>query len=115
DVLAGTGDAIMVLSDGVIGLDGTTGTEQWRYRSPDDSLVRAEATPEGSTVVLTYGGKDEGELDVVVLEPATGEIRGQYPASAAGGDQTTTLTEEARLVHPDEGSFGVEAIFLDTG
>src|SRR5699024_4182332 len=79
------GGAIMVLSDGVIGLDGTTGTEQWRYRSPDDSLVRAEATPEGSTVVLTYRGKDEGELDVVVLEAATGELRGQYPASADGG------------------------------
>ena len=115
DVLAGTGGAIMVLSDGVIGLDGTTGTEQWRYRSPDDSLVRAEATPEGSTVVLTYRGKDEGELDVVVLEAATGELRGQYPASADGGDQTTTLTEEARLVHPDEGSFGVEATLVDTG
>src|SRR5699024_11273280 len=72
DVLAGTGGAIMVLSDGDIGVDGTTGTEQWRYRSPDDSLVRAEGTPESSTVVLSYRGKAEEELAGVVLGAASG-------------------------------------------
>lgn len=117
DVLSGVGGAVMVLSDGVVGLAGATGEELWHYRVPDDSLESAAVTPEGKSVVLAYQGEDEGDLAVVVLDAGTGELRGEYPARTGESEhgRASNLTENARLSHPGNGSFGLSAASLETG
>ncbi len=115
DVLPGVGGAVMVLSDGVVGLAGATGEELWHYRVPDGSLESAAATPEGKFVVLAYHGEAEGDLDVVVLDAGTGELRGEYPARTGESEGASNLTENARLSHLGNGSFGLSATSLETG
>lgn len=116
NVLAGVGGAVMVLTDGVVGLEGTTGAELWRYRIPDGTLASASTTPGKASVVLAYRGEDEGDLDVVVLDTGTGELLAEFPVRAGGGDGgSSLLTDDARLSHSGAGRFRVTAASLETG
>lgn len=117
DVLSGVGGAVMVLGDGVIGVEGETGEELWRYRLPDSSLESAAITPGGGSVVLIYRVEGEGKFDVVVLDAGTGELNGKYssPAVDNGSERDFHLTDHARLTLSEGGGFGLSAESLENG
>lgn len=75
EAIAGVHGPIMVLGDGLVALDGTSGEELWTRRYPNSTKVRPQIMPDGTLAYLTYGrGSGEAALwRVATLDTATGE------------------------------------------
>ncbi|MBE3001226.1 PQQ-binding-like beta-propeller repeat protein [Nocardiopsis sp. HNM0947] len=70
----GTHGPLVALSDGLVSLDGTDGSEIWSYRLPASTETDVEAWVDGDRVVLVQeplDGSDDATADVLDLE--TGE------------------------------------------
>ncbi|RKS09732.1 putative pyrroloquinoline-quinone binding quinoprotein [Nocardiopsis sp. Huas11] len=77
-VRAGAHGPIVLITDGAVALDGTTGEELWSYRRPLDHARRVGA--DGRGVYVRYApGPDTGERVTVTLDAVTGEIRDRDP------------------------------------
>lgn len=73
--------AVVRLSDGVVGIDTSTGEDLWSYRMPGLS-TRAAVTPDGAQAVVSGGGK------AVVLDAGTGELLTEAEHGRADDDLT---------------------------
>ncbi|MFC5064790.1 PQQ-binding-like beta-propeller repeat protein [Actinomycetospora atypica] len=94
---AGAG-VVVAGDDGVVALDGVSGTERWRYSRPGTRLTALQVTPGGATVVLGYD--DEA---LTVLDAITGTPRWDDPA-----DPATLLVTDDVLVLARADGVGVE-------
>ncbi|HET9657892.1 MAG TPA: hypothetical protein VFP72_21240, partial [Kineosporiaceae bacterium] len=81
-VLRGARGPLVVGPGGVVALEGSSGSELWRYRiqQPEGVTSLAAASPDGRFVVLlvfTFGDSaiDPAQTRMVVLDGATGSVR----------------------------------------
>ncbi|WP_433799254.1 PQQ-binding-like beta-propeller repeat protein [Actinomycetospora sp. CA-084318] len=92
-VRAGAG-VVVAGDDGVVALDGVSGTERWRYARPGRLLTLAQASPDGRSLVL---GHDDGS--VTVLDAVTGVERWTDDVDGA-----PTLTDDVVVLARPQGS-----------
>ncbi|WP_143832854.1 MULTISPECIES: hypothetical protein [Nocardiopsis] len=108
EVRAGTHGPLVLLDDGAVSLDGTTGEELWSFRRPRDWGGSAWADDEHVYVRYAHGAPPEEETpaDVsgepverttVVLDIATGEVVGESTALEPGEGKLVAMTPEARI------------------
>ncbi|WP_431869244.1 hypothetical protein [Nocardiopsis eucommiae] len=107
-VAAGPHGPVLVLSDGVVALDGPSGEELWTYRDPRgwDAEVRLF-----EDVLLLTHDLGEGAVTATPLDPATGEITGggRRLEEMAGYARSTTL----HAYRDRDGAGGVRARVFD--
>ncbi|RKS06280.1 putative pyrroloquinoline-quinone binding quinoprotein [Nocardiopsis sp. Huas11] len=104
----------MVLGDGVVALDGSTGEELWHYRVESGGVGPVRSTPGGQEIMLTVPG--DGVNAVVLLDAGTGELIAEHEtAQEEGADRTTAVTSEVRVVPPAQSEGAVEAYSLLEG
>ena len=101
---AGAG-VVVAGDDGVVALDGTTGTERWRYSRRGTRLMALQVAPGGATVVLGYD--DEA---LTVLDAVTGAERWRDTAD----DPTLLITDDVLVLARADG-IGVEQEARDLG
>jgi hypothetical protein len=82
-VRAGVRGPVIVLDDGLVALDGTTGQELWTYRAPYSPLEGAAVFDDGAEQAhVTFEPQIEGQpMHRVVLDTITGQILDQGPFS----------------------------------
>jgi hypothetical protein len=82
---AGAG-AVVLLEDGVLGVDGLSGAIRWSYRRLGARAAWMVASPDGGSVVLgMIPPEDRGADTMLILDAMTGTVRstGSYPAGLA--------------------------------
>lgn len=114
EVLPGTAGPVMVISDGVIALDGETGEELWHYRMESGGVQGAWSTPEGREVLVTVSGGAEDAA--VLLDAGTGELIAEFETGVPGGtDRTAVVTSHTGVIPPDRPDDPVSAFSLGEG
>nr|BFE71513.1 hypothetical protein GCM10020092_048140 [Actinoplanes digitatis] len=86
---AGAG-AVVLLSDGVLGVDGSSGAIRWSYRRLGARAAWMVASPDGGSVVLGMLPQQDGGADtMLILDAMTGAVRstGGYSADLANPHQ----------------------------
>lgn len=71
---AGTG-AVVMLTDGVIGVDGTTGNIRWSRRRAGADAEQIDVSPDGRTVLVQMSPHDRFPIRREVLNAFTGKVR----------------------------------------
>jgi outer membrane protein assembly factor BamB len=103
-VSAGMG-AVVMLRDGVVALDGTTGQIRWSRRWAGSFLEGADATPDGRTVILQVSPRGKGPLvRWEVLDAFTGEVRftKELPEDTRPGNRPHMVVTSASYVDGNE-------------
>ncbi|GLW32663.1 hypothetical protein Areg01_56010 [Actinoplanes regularis] len=86
---AGAG-AVVLLEDGVLGVDGLSGAIRWSYRRLGARAAWMVASPDGGSVVLGILRPEDGGADtMLILDAMTGAVRstGSYPAGLVNPTQ----------------------------
>jgi hypothetical protein len=86
---AGAG-AVVLLEDGVLGIDGLSGAIRWSYRRLGGQAAWMVASPDGASVVLGMKlPEGRGGETMLILDAVTGAVRfsGSYPTSLANPNQ----------------------------
>jgi outer membrane protein assembly factor BamB len=73
-VAAGMG-AVVLLDDGVVAVDGTTGEIRWSHRRAGAKARQLDASPDGRTVLLQTSPQDRFPIRTEVLDAFTGDLR----------------------------------------
>jgi hypothetical protein len=87
---AGAG-AVVLLEDGVLGIDGLSGAIRWSYRRLGGQAVWMVTSPDGGSVVLGMRPAERtGAETMLILDAMTGAVRssGSYPSHLANPNQT---------------------------
>lgn len=114
DVLPGRSGPVMVLGDGVVGLDGATGEELWRYRVEHGGLHGAWSTPEGKEILLAVPGG--GPEATVLLDAGTGQLVAEHEGEVAVDlARAPVFTSQVAVAAPPDGLGSVEAFSLREG
>ncbi|NKZ01919.1 PQQ-binding-like beta-propeller repeat protein [Nocardiopsis alborubida] len=81
-VVAGPRGPVVLLGDGMVGLDGATGEELWTYRLPFGWHTSAGASMGGDLAYVSYrqDPDDSGSGRMTVVDTATGEITREVAA-----------------------------------
>ncbi|WP_158607501.1 PQQ-binding-like beta-propeller repeat protein [Flexivirga caeni] len=84
-VWPGGAGVVVATSNGVEGLDGTTGARRWSYRRTGKAALRwAMVSPDGRTVLLAWTPRGDWEPFVQVLDADTGRVRFSMDSAAFG-------------------------------
>jgi hypothetical protein len=75
DVVAGGAGAIVMLADGVVAVDGTTGEIRWSRHRAGAEAEQIDVSPDGRTVMLQISPADRFPIRREVLDAFTGELR----------------------------------------
>lgn len=103
-VRAGTHGPVIVLEDGLTGLDGATGKELWTYRAPYSKAASHRrprvvfGQPGLAFVTFQPSGSDTRDLRQVLIETATGRIVTEVPLTGREGLDSQPGTDH-RAVH----------------
>ncbi|WP_306367968.1 tripartite tricarboxylate transporter TctB family protein [Nocardiopsis sp. CC223A] len=105
---------LLVLQDGVVALDGSSGSELWSYRHPYNAEVRTVVSDGGTRAVLTRepAADRSGGHHVTEIDTATGRILREFtvPPLAADDEDTRVAvldaTSQVRLVSQDQDDNG---------
>jgi hypothetical protein len=73
-VAAGMG-AVVLLDDGVVAVDGTTGEIRWSHRRAGANARQLDASPDGRTVLLQTSPWNRFPIRTEVLDAFTGDLR----------------------------------------
>jgi hypothetical protein len=126
------------ISDGVVGVNGETGEELWRYRRLGEKATSMNVTPDGETVAVSYSAHEEepeGEEEpppaheVVLLDASTGDVKGsrvvefaRMPFDGSGSSSYTSgnekigvLSNDSRIIYRDHEPGGGEVVSLGLG
>ncbi|WP_435113862.1 hypothetical protein [Nocardiopsis synnemataformans] len=126
------------VSDGVIGVNGETGEELWRYRRLGEKATSMNVTPDGETVAVSYSAHEEepeGEEEpppvheVVLLDASTGDVKGSQVVEFArmpfdgsgsssytpGNEKLGVLSNDSRIIYRDHEPGGGEVVSLGLG
>ncbi|WP_156365994.1 PQQ-binding-like beta-propeller repeat protein [Nocardiopsis sp. NRRL B-16309] len=124
------------VSDGVIGVNGDTGDELWRYRRPGENATGTSVTPNGETVVVSYSAGEEETEDnadppllheIVLIDSSSGDIKGtrvtefvdmgivanQVTSFASVSEQIGILSDDSRIIYRDNERNGTDVVSLD--
>ncbi len=114
EVLPGAAGPVMVLSDGVVSLDGVSGEEMWSYRLESGGLRGARMTPDHQQVLLTLPGNEPDTA--VLLDSGTGRLIAEHedvPGETFA--RASVLTSQVAVAAPPQGEGPVEAYSLREG
>src|SRR5882757_92612 len=75
DVAAGGMGAVVMLSDGVVGVDGATGDVRWSRRRAGADAEQIDVSPDGQTVLVQMSPNDRFPIRREALNALTGEVR----------------------------------------
>ncbi|WP_239643020.1 outer membrane protein assembly factor BamB family protein [Nocardiopsis alkaliphila] len=114
DVLPGRSGPVMVLGDGLVGLDGATGEELWHYRLEGGGVHGAWVTPEGEEILLSLPGAEPDS--VVLLDAGTGRLlaENEMILRRKGSAPHATVTSQV-VVPPPQREGPVEAFSFREG
>lgn len=74
---------LMILSSGIVGLDGASGEEIWHYLVPEAEEFVARVATDGSSVLLVHGEEGaESPDESLLLDAQTGELLAEFDPSA---------------------------------
>lgn len=106
---AGAG-AVVLLEDGVLGVDGLSGAIRWSYRRLGGHAAWMVAGPDGGAVVLGMAlPENRGADTMLILDAMTGAVRssGHYPSSLLNPSQDM-ITDDVLVGRPmwnDDGAY----------
>lgn len=82
-VQSSQGGPLMILSSGIVGLDGASGEEIWHYLVPEAEEFIARVATDGSSVLLVHGEEEsESPDESLLLDAQTGELLAEFDPSA---------------------------------
>ncbi len=114
EVLSGQSGPVMVLGDGVVGLDGATGEELWHYRVASGGVHDVWSTPGGQEILLTTPGSKPDTM--VLLDAGTGQLIAEHGIDLEEAlERTVAVTSDMAVVAPTQGEGPLEAFSLREG
>ncbi|MEU4285868.1 PQQ-binding-like beta-propeller repeat protein [Nocardiopsis dassonvillei] len=121
-VVAGPRGPVVLLGDGLVGLDGASGEELWTYRLPFGWYTSTDASLGGDLAYVSYR-QDPDDIEsgrMTAVDTATGEITREVPAppeerSVTGDDHFIGVLPTGSLYTGSDEEPGTLIAYGDTG
>lgn len=104
-VAAGTG-VVVLLSAGVVALDGRTGDVRWRRARHGAAAVQVDASPDGKTVLVQYRPAGLFPIRREIIDAFTGEVRYTVDTEGSFRAYLSPMTDSSYIgANDDESEF----------